>query len=133
MGKAIPYDNRVKIILRLKEGEKAKALAAEMGYSESGIKKLWYKYKEEGIKAYENKYGNCGSKSQYGMEVRSKVAELRDNMQGGCYVRSKLEQKYPKISIPCERTLQRWWVKEGTNRAKGRPNDYEKKVESNSS
>lgn len=117
--------------MRIKAGEKAKDLALEMGYSESGLKKLWYRYKKEGSKVYENKYANCGCKPQYGNAVRAKVAEMRDNSQGGCYVLSKLRQKYPEMDAPSERTIQRWWVKEGTNRSKGRPNDYEKKVEPN--
>ena len=130
MGQAIPYDIRVKIISRLKTGEKADSLAKEFGYTESGIKKLWYKYKKEGAAAYKNNYGNCGQKSRYSSKLRSLVKELRDNEQGACYICSKLAQKYPDIAIPSERTLQRWWVKAGTNRRKGRPKDYEKKVES---
>ena len=132
MGKAISYDNRVKIISRIKNGEKAKDLAIEMGYSESGVRKLWNNYKRIGEKAYENNYSNSGQRSNYGSKVRAAVKELRDNQQGGCYVRSKLQQKYPDLAIPSERTLQRWWVKEGTNRTKGRPNEYEKKMESDS-
>lgn len=132
MAKAIPYDNRVRIIMRLKEGEKTKDLAMEMGYSQSGIRKLWYNYKKEGTSAYENKYNKCGRKSEYRGLVRKKVKELRDNRQGGCYIYSKLKQKYPELAIPSARTLQRWWVKEGSNRPKGRPGDYEKKVEPDS-
>lgn len=133
MGKAIPFDYRVKIVDRLKEGEKVKALSKELGYSESGIKKIWYAYKNEGLKAFKNKYSNCGRSSIYGEEVRGLINEIRDNDQGGGYVRSKLGQKHPEKLIPSERTIQRWWVKEGTNRKKGRPLDVEKKVESNRS
>lgn len=127
MGKAIPYDNRVKIIERMEKGETAEELAEEMGYSEGGVKKIWYKYQKEGIKAYDNNYRNCGKKSSYGKKVRGAVKEIRDNKQGGCYVRSKLIQKYPGLVIPSERTLQRWWVGEQTNREKGRPKKKEKK------
>jgi len=127
MGKAIPYDNRVKIIERMEKGETAEELAEEMGYSEGGVKKIWYKYQKEGTKAYDNNYGNCGKKSSYGEKVRGAVKEIRDNKQGGCYVRSKLIQKHPGLVIPSERTLQRWWVTEQTNREKGRPKKKEKK------
>ena len=101
-----------------------------MGYSESGIRKIWYGYQKEGKKIYENKYGNCGPKSDYRITVRAAIKEIRDNEQGAYYVHSKLKQKYPKLAIPSARTIQRWWVKEGTNRTKGRPREYEKKMES---
>ena len=127
MGKAIPFDYRKKIVKRIKQGEKAKNLAKEFGFSESGVKKIWYAYKKEGEKAYQTKYTNCGCHSIYDSSIRNTVAEVRDNMQGGAYVRSKLEQEYPDKQIPHERTLQRWWVQQGVNRQKGRPRDYEKK------
>lgn len=130
MGKAIPYDYRVKIVQRLQGGERTKDLALEFGYSESGIKKIWYGYKKEGEEVYHNKYSNCGSPRKYSKTIKRAISEIRDNNQGGGYVRSKLEQHYPGQKIPSERTLQRWWVSEGTNREKGRPRDNEKKVES---
>jgi len=133
MGKAIPFDYRVKIVERIKEGESVKQLVKEMGYSESGIKKIWYSYKKEGSQAFKTKYSNCGRRSKYGEDVRGLINEIRDNDQGGDYVRSKLGQKHPEKLIPSSRTIQRWWVKEGTNRKKGKPLDIEKKVESNRS
>lgn len=133
MAKAIPYDYRVKIVKRMKQGEKASDLSEEMGYSESGIKKIWRLYKEKGEQAYYNNYSNCGHAKSYDMAIRQAAEQVRDNMQGGNYVHSKLRQKYPLQRIPSSRTLQRWWVKQGTNRKKGRPAEYEKKVESSSS
>lgn len=133
MGKAIPYDYRLKIVDRIKLGETAKQLAVEMGYSEAGIKKIWYAYKKEGEDAFKTKYHNCGRTSIYDNTVRQNIKELRDNSQGGSYIRSKLEQKFPDQVAPSERTLQRWWLAEGTNRKKGKPTDSEKKVESGSS
>ena len=107
MGKAIPYDFRVKIVERIKAGEGYDELAKEMGYSESGIKKIWYAYQKNGETSYKNKYGNCGCNPSYTTTIRDAVKEIRDNQQGGGYVRSKLAQKYPHLSVPSERTLQR--------------------------
>lgn len=127
MGKAIPYDYRLKIVEQIKSGASYDALSQEMGYSKSGIKKIWYAFKKEGEASLKNKYINCGRNSDYSGTVRSAVKELRDNGQGGSYIRSKLLQKYPQLTIPSERTLQRWWVKEGSNSKKGRPEAVEKK------
>lgn len=129
MGKAIPYDYRVKIVERMQKGETASELSREMGYSLSGIKKIWRLYQKEGDQAFYNKYSNCGQSKTYDASIQGYAKEIRDNMQGGYYVHSKLVQKYPDQKLPSARTLQRWWVKEGTNRKKGRPTDYEKKVE----
>ena len=131
MGKAIPYDFRKKIVERIKDGESYGELAKDMGFSMSGIKKIWYSYKREGEAAFENKYSNCGHNSLYDSFIRHAANEIRDNKQGGTYVRSKLIQKHPELAIPHERTLQRWWVSEGSNRTKGRPSDSEKKVGAN--
>ena len=129
MGKAIPYDYRVKIVERMKMGEKASVLSEELGYSEGGIKKIWYTYKKEGALAYQTKYANCGRNTIYPASIREAVEGVRDNMQGAGYVHSKLKQRNPERCIPSERTLQRWWVTQGSNRKKGRPADVEKKVE----
>lgn len=127
MGKAIPYDNRVKIVERMQSGETAEDLSEELGYSVGGIKKIWYNFLKEGPDSFETKYSNCGIKPYYGKEIRGVVKEIRDNKQGGSYVRSKIIQKHPELEVPSERTLQRWWVSERTNRAKGRPVKKEKK------
>lgn len=129
MGKAIPYDYRVKIIEKIKSGQSYESVALELGYSESGVKKIWYAYKKEGDSAFQTKYSNCGSSSPYGQDVRGKVAELRDNEQGSNYIYSKLKEKYPDLSAPSPRTLNRWWAENQTNRPKGRPKSAKKKLE----
>lgn len=127
MGKAIPYDYRAKIVIKIESGQSYQETAAEFGYSESGIKKIWYAFKKEGESSFIPKYGNCGRISPYKEEIRDKVDEIRDNQQGGTYVYSKLKAKHPDLSIPSVRTLTRWWAKEQTNRPKGRPKEKEKK------
>lgn len=127
MGKAIPYAYREKIILRRKAGESYKSISMDLGYSESGIKKIWYKYQKEGENSLKTQYKNCGSKTIYGASVREAVDKLRDNEQGSHYIYSKLLITQPNLSIPSARTLRRWWVKEQTNRKQGKPTADEKR------
>jgi transposase len=127
MGKAIPYDSRKKIVERKSKGFTSKEVAQEFGYSQSAVNKIWYQYKKEGESAFYNNYQKCGQSKAYSKEIQDLSNELRDNQQGGVYIRCKLESKYPNLSIPSERTLQRWWKEQGTNRKKGRPNQREKK------
>jgi len=129
MGSPISYDHRVKIVERRKSGETYKSIATDFNLSESGVKKIWYAYQKVGETAYEPDYSKCGKKTIYKSDTHELIKEVRDNEQGANYVRSKLLMKYPKRKIPCERTIQRLWLKQGTNRSKGRPTDTEKKME----
>ena len=126
MGKAIPFDYRKKIVARKKEGDSSSIITHDYGYSESGINKIWYRYKKEGDKVFTNNYQNCGQSKSYDKKLRDCCNELRDNKQGGTYVRSKLEKEYSKDKIPHERTIQRWWQEQGLNTKKGRPSNKEK-------
>lgn len=128
MGRAIPYDYRVKIVKKIESGQNYAETAEEFGYSESGIKKIWYAYKKQGAACFTTKYGNCGRISPYQNDVRNLVNKIRDNQQGATYVYSKLKVVNPDLPVPSARTLTRWWVKEQTNRVKGRPKDKEKKI-----
>jgi len=127
MGKAIPYDFRVRIIKKIESGQSYQETAEEFGYSESGVKKIWYAFQKEGESSLVPKYANCGRKSPYKKEIRDRVDKIRDNQQGGTYVYSKLKEKYAEEPIPSVRTLTRWWKKEQTHRPKGRPREKEKK------
>ena len=133
MGKALSYAVREKIIARRKKGQSYKKIAEELNCSESGAKKIWYAYQKEGESALLTKYSNCGVDSIYDSEVRQAVKSIRDNQQGGSYVRSKLIKEYPTLKPPCIRTLTRWWVEEGTNRRRGRVRTEEKKMDDRSS
>lgn len=129
MGKPISYDHRVKIIERRKCGETYKSIAVDFNLSESGVKKIWYAYQKSGESAYKTNYFNCGQSTTFKADTHALIDEVRDNEQGADYVRSKLLIKHPKRKIPCTRTIQRLWLKQGTSRPKGRPTDTEKKME----
>ena len=128
MAKVIPFDVRIQIIANIQNGQSYSEIAQNFGYSASGVKKIWYTYQKEGQSALYTKYSNCGSTSLYGEEVRSEVSKIRDNQQGASYVCSKMQQKHPELPCPSIRTLNRWWVKEQSNRSKGRPSRKEKKA-----
>jgi len=127
MGKAIPFAYRQKIVERRKSGESYESISAALGYSESGVKKIWYKYQKEGEAAFSTNYSNCGSHSPYAQSIHETVNILRDNQQGSSYIYSKFVLKHPNLVAPSARTLRRWWVKEQTNRKRGTPSSNEKK------
>ena len=129
MGKPLSYDVRVKIVERRQSGESYKQIAEDLNASESGVKKIWYRYQKVGEAAYYPDYENCGRPVTYQVDTYERADSIRDNEQGAAYVHSKLLQKFPKQKTPSIRTLQRAWVKQGTQRPKGKPTDREKKVE----
>jgi len=127
MGKAIPYDVRIKIIERCKDGEDYSDIANDLQFSVSGVKKLWYKYRRQGDAAIGTAYKNCGRRSPYGDDIRDAIKEIRDNTQGAEYVLSKLKMRYDSKLLPCARTIQRWWAAEGASRPRGAVPKREKK------
>lgn len=127
MGRAISYDERVKIVERVKAGESYETIALDINRSIVGVKKIWYAYKKEGTSAFKTKYLNCGRSSEYAQAIRDDLNQLRDNQQGADYVHSKFLAQYPDRKAPHPRTLNRWWQEAGTARPKGRPSTPEKK------
>lgn len=127
MASFIPYDFRKLIVSRRQSGVTYKKIQEEIGYSMSGIKKIWYQYQKEGESCFTPKYKNCGRKSDYPQSVRDAISTIRTGDQGGSFVYSMLKLKYPDLPRPTIRTIQRWWEQEQVNRPKGRPNESEKK------
>lgn len=128
MGKPISYDYRCLIVKKKKAGQTFSSISEELGYSESGVKKIWYAYQKEGEAGLKLKYHNCGRRIIYGDSVRKKVNKLRTGDQGASYVHSQYQLKYPEEQAPSISIIQRMWQKEKTNRPKGRPTNREKKV-----
>ena len=127
MASFIPYDLRKLIVSRRQSGVTYESIQVEIGYSISGIRKIWYQYQKEGDSCFKTKYENCGSKSSYCQSVRDAVTIIRTGEQGAPFVYSMLKVKYPNLPRPHLRTIQRWWEKQQVNRPKGRPSESEKK------
>ncbi len=128
MAQFIPYDHRKQIIDKRELGITYQKIHEELGYSISGIKKIWYQYQQEGLSCLCPKYENCGRKSPYSQSVHDAVNTIRNGEQGAAFVYSMLKVKYPDLARPHIRTIQRWWEKQEVNRPKGRPHESEKKT-----
>lgn len=128
MGQAISFTHRQKIVQRRQRGETYSKIAEAYGFSVSGVKKIWYDFQNRGEDAFKTNYSNSGRPSPYSSEIRKKVSEIRDNEQGGNYVASKFRQRYPDLTGPSARTLQRWWAQSGTANPQGRPKEEIKKT-----
>lgn len=121
MGKMIPYDFRVRIIQLRESGMTYEAIALEYGFSISGVKGICRRYRKLGPSGLQTSYSNCGKHSLYGQDVRTLIAQIKDGDQGAPYVRSRLQNNYPQLQVPHERTIQRWWRANGEQRGRAAP------------
>lgn len=121
MASCIPLKIREKIVQARKSGMSYRLISDRYGYSESGIKKIWYQYRDKGDQGLSLKYSNCGKKGSYDQSVRDLITSQRSGLEGAPFIRSVLSEKYPDRKIPHERTIQRWWKASGVHRPKGRP------------
>lgn len=128
MGRPIPYDDRRLIISRRQNGRSYKSIQSELGYSINGIKKIWYNYQKHGEASLLTSYKNCGRSSLYSLSVHLAISILKTGEQGAPFIYSMLKIKYPNLTRPSIRTIQRWWQEQGISRPKGRPSEQEKKI-----
>jgi hypothetical protein len=128
MARPIPYDYRKKIIRDRKLGKSSLDIAQELGYSLSGVKKIWSDYQKRGELSLKTSYHNCGISSIYDSSTRQIIDGIKTGQQGAPFVYSMLHFKHPEVESPSIRTMQRWWSKEKIGRPQGRPLKSEKKV-----
>ena len=128
MASPIPYDYRQQIIRRRNAGQSFPLIAEQLGYSLSGVKKIWYKYKKQGASSFKTQHHKCGRKSAFDESIFESIKRIKTGNQGAPYVYSRLRSIHPEIDVPSIRTLQRWALVNGTSRSTGRPPKKEKKV-----
>lgn len=121
MAKKIPYKVREGIISDRSSGMNYDVIASKYGYSVSGVKKIYYRYKRLGKAGLSDNYHLCGSKYAYAKDMRALITSSRKGKEGALFIRSVLQEKFPAERIPHERTIQRWWKSLGLNQPKGRP------------
>jgi len=129
MGSSIPYNYRKLIVAKRKSGKSYTEISQELGYSISGIKKIWYAYQKLGEASYSTNYKNCGRKSPFDKSVKDSITKIRTGQQGAPFVFSKLHKDYPHKRIPSIRTLQSWWQTKKVSCPKGRPSNEKKKMD----
>jgi len=119
MGKAIPYDIRVKIVRDYESGRTQKAIAEEIGYSKDAVKKLLRQHRQKGESALKADYSRCGktARQHFSAQIEAEIMRRKDELPGAGYVYSVLKEAHPGERIPSARSIQRRWSRSSNPRA----------------
>lgn len=113
MGGALEMHIRSLIIEQLtKESCSMIAVCKEHGLSYSTVRRLWKRYKAEGISGLKPHYNQCGSHQPKGEALIYRCAlwlKRHHPDWGAAAIGVVLHDHYPQTSLPSERTLQRWF------------------------
>ena len=114
----IPYAHREEIIRRKQAGQSLAEIAAALGYSYWGVRQIWRRYRDRGEAGLRPSYRKGPGPIRKRREIYEQaIAWKRAHPRWGAgLIRSLLLQEWPAEEVPSERTLQRWWRREGLHR-----------------
>ena len=109
---------RRKIISLYQSGLDTHDIAQQFSASESGVRRVWQQYREEGRD--EPAYANCGRKSQLSDEQMQQVRQIAQEKPDR-FVREIAEEIQTRLGIvACRQTVGRWLGELGLTRKKSR-------------
>jgi hypothetical protein len=88
------------------------AVCTEHGLSYSTIRRLWKRYKAEGISGLKPHYDQCGSHQPKCEALIYRCALWLKHLHpdwGAAVIQVVLHDHYPQKSLPSERSMQRWF------------------------
>ena len=109
---------RRKIISLYESGLDTEDIAGQFSASESGVRRVWQQYREEGRD--QPAYANCGRKSTLNPAQMQQVREIAQEKPDR-FVREIAEQIQLRLGIvACRQTVGRWLDELGLTRKKSR-------------
>lgn len=108
-------DIREAIVVDKNNGKTLLQISEERSISYSTIKRIWSLYQKGGKQNLVLKYSNCGLKQPkyYKMYRRSTWLKRKHPNWGAPYIATILSERYPKATLPSNRTMQKWFRKKG--------------------
>lgn len=109
---------RRKIISLYQSGLDTEDIAKQFSASESGVRRVWQQYREEGrVKAA---YANCGRKPTLSPEQMQQVRQIAEEKPDR-FVREIAQEIHSRLGIAaCRQTVGRWLDELGLTRKKSR-------------
>lgn len=111
MPRAIPSAIRRAIRNRSRRNDSPCVIASELGLHERTVRRIVNALQQRGDAALEARYSHCGVvRSNQFAAIRQKAVALRHRhpLWGASRLLLELEECFPNVDLPCERTLQRW-------------------------
>ena len=124
MPKPIPVAIRQVIVERHERGETLGAIAQDLGMSLWTVRSIWRRYRDQGEEGLKPNYDQCGGQGVRSPRLVHRAAVWLKGAHpkwGAGLIRLLIEEKWPELNVPHQRTLQRWFRAAGVNRrGKGR-------------
>jgi transposase len=112
VGQALPIAVRKEIVSLRLSGKTHAQISQHLGVAFATVRHIWGDYKREGEAGLQTKYHNSGTKTKRkGASMHRIVLWLKHlhPSWGAGRIRIGLLSRYPKASVPSERTMQRWF------------------------
>jgi transposase len=116
----LPLAIRHQIVQQYSKGHSLIAISEDNHLSYSTVCNICNRYKEQGAKGLQPRYEHCGRpRSSTTLIQRASLWLKRLHPGwGATLIRTVLKMRYRRASLPCERTLQRWFHAAGLYKAK---------------
>lgn len=121
MGRALCLHTREAILAGYAQSETFSSLSLRLGVSYSAVRKLCKLYDQVGDSCLMPSYDRCGDRlSRYRGFVQRASCFLKyyHRNWGAEYILARIRRKYPDLSLPSARTLQRWFKAKGLNKSR---------------
>jgi transposase len=116
MGGALPMHLRSLIVEQYSQGNTTLlAISQQHGLSYATVRTIWKRYKAQGSVGLIPHYNHCGPSKPKSEEVIYRCAlwlKRHHPLWGAALIRTILRQRYVHLTLPSERTLQRWFKAE---------------------
>ena len=118
MPRPIPYELRREIVRRKQAGKSFSEIAEALDLSYWTVRQIWRRFRDEGEEGLQTRYRSGPREIKFASEVYREAIQLKKEHPrwGAGLIRSLLLKRWPEEEVPSERTLQRWWEREGIHR-----------------
>lgn len=112
MPSAIAMPIRQRIVELYTQGKSYQQIGEQLGQSPHSVRQIWRRWRRGGMAGLAPSYERCGHRQIQSERLVWRGAiylkRLHPNWGGGI-IRVQLQQRFQQLSIPSERTLQRWF------------------------
>jgi transposase len=121
MPRALPFTLREQIVRLRQAGQTYAQIAASLQVKARSVEHLCKRYRARGEEGLSTDYSQCGPKQiAFDADIQQRALEMRREHPrwGGGLICLQLQELFAKRTLPCVRTLQRWFASAGLTPAR---------------